>query len=152
MSFDDDIKKWRKKVEKAAEAVVRGSMLSLFGKVITSSPVGNVKLWKTKYPPKGYTGGRFRNNWFIEMNQKPTDKTESTSKTGKDSRSRLRSGINRYKVGDTIYFINNLPYSIELEDGTSTQAPWGMVKVNVANFKYIVDEEARRLRSQLFKV
>ena len=151
MSFSDDIKKWRKKTEKAAEAVVRGTFISLSNKIITASPVGNTSLWKTKYPPKGYTGGRFRNSWFTGVNTKPTTIGQTSSKTGKDSRARAREGAAKFKLGNSLYMINNLPYSLELEDGTSTQAPYGMVKITVANYKFIVAKEVRRLRGQLFK-
>lgn len=57
--------------------------------------------------------GRLRNNWQI------TD------------------GV---KLGDKLFITNNLPYAKRIEDGYSAQAPAGMVKVTVNEFKSIVNK------------
>ena len=161
MSFSSDIGKWNKKTKKAASMVVRGTALSLFSKIVLASPVGNPDLWVYNHPtkgyvdyltykdaPEGYAGGRFRANWQVQMITKPTGTIKSTDKSGGKTINKAKAEMLKYKLGNTIYFINNLPYAEELEDGSSTQAPWGMVKVNVAAFRYIVDSEARKARAR----
>lgn len=41
---------------------------------------------------------------------------------------------------------NNLPYAERLEYGWSNQAPQGMVRVNVARFNTLLEEEAAKVR------
>jgi len=161
MAFNDDIRRFNEKVDRSAEMVVRGTALSLFSKIVLASPVGNPDLWLYKHPtkgyvdyltyrdaPEGYAGGRFRANWQVQMNTKPNRTIKSTDKNGGKTINKAKSEMLKYKLGNTIYFINNLPYAEELEEGSSTQAPWGMVKVTVAAFRYIVDSEARKAKAK----
>lgn len=48
------------------------------------------------------------------------------------------------KAGDIVYDVNNLPYIEALEQGSSTQAPSGMVAVTANELQQIVDGLARR--------
>ena len=114
MSFSSDIGKWNDKVEKAATRIFRGTALSLFGKIVVRTPVDT---------------GRLRGNWQVQLNSAPTGILEGT---------KVQSGSTKAKLGDSIYIVNNLPYAEVIENGSSNQAPQGMVKVTVAEFKQVV--------------
>lgn len=119
MSFDKDIERFSNNVNKAATNVFRGTALGLFGKIIKRTPVDT---------------GRLRGNWFTSINVSPN---------GKDSGS--YEGVTfKAKLGDSIYFTNNLPYAKEIENGSSKQAPHGMIKVTVSEFENEVKRQARK--------
>jgi hypothetical protein len=116
MSFSDDIRKFNEKTEKKVTKIFRGTALSLFGKIVVRTPVDT---------------GRLRGNWQVQLNSAPTG-TLDTTKVQDPSEAK------RAKLGDAIFIINNLPYAEVIEDGSSKQAPQGIVKVTVAEFKTIV--------------
>jgi len=51
--------------------------------------------------------------------------------------------MNDFTVGQTVYLLNNLPYSVPLEYGHSKKAPQGMVRMTLARFQQIVDDVVR---------
>ena len=53
-----------------------------------------------------------------------------------------------FEVGDTIYLANNLPYIRKLEEGSSQQAPAGMVALSVQEFSAIVDKISVEMSKQ----
>jgi len=143
MSFSTDIKNFNKRVEKAATKIFRGSALEIFSKVILRTPVGNPSKWKSK-PPKGYAGGRLRGNWMASINSPASAVTDKTDKSGRASMARAKTATQTARLIDSIYLMNNLPYAKRVEDGWSQQAPEGMVKRTIAEFKRIVAKNAKR--------
>ncbi|AUR91909.1 neck protein [Vibrio phage 1.167.O._10N.261.51.F2] len=125
MSFGDDLKKESANITKALEDTVRIAAISFFSGVITRSPVGNVSLWKTDYPPKSYVGGRMRSNWFLTFDT-PSNKTTSNTNEANQRLSDV-AGIEQRDYSDTYILTNNLDYSEAIESGHSTQAPAGVV-------------------------
>lgn len=93
-------------VETAGEAAVTLA-LTLHSKVSAKTPVDS---------------GRARANWFLAEGAPRIDTTESTTPvsppplTGKS----------------VIYLTNSLPYIVPLEYGHSQQAPFGMLRVSIA--------------------
>ena len=130
MSFSGDIRRFNEKVEKSANAIFRGTALNLFGKIVKRTPV---------------LTGRLINNWRAGINSAPTETTGATSKNGTLSTRSANSTTARAKLGDSIYYVNNLPYAQGIEDGRSQKAPAGMVKVTVAEFKQAVAEQAKKV-------
>ena len=121
MSFWKDIDAFSKKVDKAATNIFRGTALSLLGKIIQRTPVDT---------------GRLRGNWFSSINS-PIVQIDGSGEG-------INTTVVRAKLGDSIYMVNNLPYAKVIEDGSSEQAPSGMVKVTVTEFKHVVAAQARK--------
>jgi hypothetical protein len=115
MSFKGQIAAFNKKAEKAATMIFRGTALDLFGRIIRRTPVDT---------------GRLRGNWQAGINS-PAD--------GGGNKAIGVAGI-----GDSVFITNNLPYAIPIEEGSSTQAPKGIVAVTVAEFKSVVKQQARK--------
>jgi len=126
MSFSDDIKKWTEKTEKAATFVFRGTALDIFSKVILRTPVDT---------------GRLRGNWQCTSNSLASGEINGT---GQQSLSKVKTTTGKAKLTDTLYLVNNLPYAGVIEDGSSDQAPQGMIKVTVLEYQNIVKENVRR--------
>lgn len=141
MSFEDDVKKFEKKALKLLNRTKKAAAIELGNRIILDTPVGDPDSWKTKYPPKGYVGGRARGNWITTINQ--TTNFEREAKGFHESNSNLVSAVRRTKLEDTIVIQNNLPYIERLEDGYSwQQAPNGMVKKNITAMGNIVRQKA----------
>lgn len=122
---------------------IRRAAIKTFSGIVKMSPVGNPDLWLYNHPTRGYidyvgylgkpdyVGGRFRNNWFLGSRLTEQTTTETSSKgTGYISKD---MPVNVFK--STVFFYNNLPYAMALEFGHSTQAPKGMVRLNVLKWK-----------------
>lgn len=145
MTFSDAMSKFNQKAEKAMTKTFRGTALSLFSKIVIRTPVGNPSLWKSK-PPKGYVGGRLRGNWQVSLRKFPGGTIGGADEAGSKTISKGKSAVNAAKLGDIIYISNNLPYAGVIENGSSTQAPQGMVRVTVAEFQAVVDANVRKAK------
>lgn len=71
--------------------------------------------------------GRFKESWRTSIN------IPDLSTLGKGGG--LVPIVKLLKSGESIYFTNNQPYARRLEFGWSNQAPVGMVRITVADFK-----------------
>ena len=146
MSFKSQISAFTQKVEDNSEKVFRGTALQLFGEIVRATPVGNTGLWKTKYPPKGYTGGRLRGNWQAEVNGKNIGQLDTVDKNGSNTVAKGQANMASAKAGDSIYLFNNLPYAIPVEYGHSAkQRPEGMVRVTLLGFNKAIAENAAKV-------
>ena len=142
-SFEDQMRAFARRANMSVEKTIKGTSIKLFSAVIKSSPVDT---------------GRFRANWTAAGVQPSTVTTSSTDKSGSSAIGAMTSYINSAN-GQTVFTLaNNLPYAYKLEyggypgDGPNTvggfskQAPAGMVRINVARFQAILDEQARANR------
>ncbi|HDC4615917.1 TPA: hypothetical protein O8U41_003791 [Enterobacter cloacae] len=79
--------------------------------------------------PDGYVGGRFKNNWYVGFDSQPSQSNDTPDASGQGSNSRGLAVLEVFRVGQvsSIYFTNNMPYAVALENGHSGQAPGGMV-------------------------
>ena len=115
---------------KAIKGIRRAAIKTLSG-IVKMSPIGNSDRWKTPYKPKGYVGGRFRNNWFIGS----VVTGETTTETDKKGTGYIGKYVNTQTFKTPVFFYNNLPYAYALEFGHSKQTPKGMVRINVLKWK-----------------
>lgn len=129
------------------DQVVRKVALDILRALVLASPVDT---------------GRFRGNWFVQLDTAPQETSEvDDRKTGTAGKSfgqilgsaettktvgRGYTQIARFKIGDSLYILNHLPYSIELEYGSSRQAPNGMVRITAAEFDQYVRSAAAGLK------
>lgn len=125
MSFESQLNAFVSGTEKKLERTVRAVKLELFRSVILDTPVDT---------------GRARGNWQATLNSPATEEIEN------ESMSVALAGVaaNLGKVNDVSFLANNLPYIEELEDGSSKQAPAGMVRRNMARVQRLINEQAAR--------
>ena len=98
-------KAYDEKVVKKLDHVVRGTALLALGELKVNTPV---------------LTGRARSNWHIDLNQVDVSLVEPGTEPN-------RGVVNSYKINDTIYISNNLPYIRRLNEGHSQQSPAGFV-------------------------
>ena len=131
MSFTLDMQNFISKTERDADKVFRGTALGMFSRIVTRTPV------KT---------GRLRANWIPSINKQSNRTTKRTDKSGGLTITAINAVTGKGGVGDTLFLSNNLPYAQSIEDGSSKQAPAGMVKITVTELQREVDKQARKLR------
>jgi hypothetical protein len=135
-SFTDQIRAEAAAIDKALKDTVRVVAIECFGGVIMGTPVGNPSLWQSPAPP-GYTGGTARANWQL-TNGAPAQGEVNATDGGTATRSAVIGELPRLQFTGKYTLANNLPYIERLEDGWSTQAPQGMVKLNVARVEPMI--------------
>lgn len=119
----------REEMEQAARAIA----LDLFSRIMVRSPVDT---------------GRFRGNWQIDIASPALQMLERFDPAGQSTIMEEASKLIAFKIGTTIHIRNNVPYSVRLEYGHSSQAPNGMVRVTIAEAPEIADGVARGLRAR----
>ena len=142
-SFEDQMRAFARRANMSVEKTIKGTSIKLFSAVIKSSPVDT---------------GRFRANWLCAGATPVPSVVNMTDKTGSSATGEMAGYINSAKGQMVFTLANNLPYAYKLEyggypgDGPNTvggfskQAPQGFVRVNVARFEAILDEQARANR------
>jgi hypothetical protein len=99
------------------ETVVRKVTFELFRNVVLKSPVDQ---------------GRFRANWNVSLASPDPSFTDGTSiARGLTEASKALS----LPVGQIVYLTNGLPYARRLEFGYSKQAPYGMVRLSLLEYR-----------------
>jgi len=159
MSFSEDIKKWTIKCASNSDQVVRKTVLRVVDSIVEMSPVGNPEIWKdwekggvaanqdhwlvtTGFVGEGYVGGHFRANWQLGIGSLPTGEVEGVDPSGAKTKAKAEAAIPAKAAGHVYYFGNNLPYAIPLEEGHSTQAPYGMVGLTAVRFTEFAEKAA----------
>ena len=143
MRFSTEIQRFVDSAQRDIDKTVRGIELKIAESLIDMSPVGNPDLWEGS-PPPGYVGGRFRGNWQFSIGKAASGTLSTIDANGGATKSKLADAISKAVSGDVHFITNNLPYSLELEYGHSSQAPNGMVRLTVARFQSIVRQIARK--------
>lgn len=130
MSFAIDLEKFTEAVEKNHNTVMKKVSFDMAKKIIKRTPVDT---------------GRAKANWHVELNNQKTFARDETDKTGASTTAEVMARISKTKIGDSVFITNNLPYIEALENGHSDQAPAGMVKVTIAEFKRTVEAAGRAI-------
>ena len=102
-----------------AELVVRQTAVALQSGMVEKSPIDT---------------GRFKNNFQCGIGLINTDTSAAPDKSGSGAISRTVTALEGWKLGQTIYMTNSLPYARRLEFGWSQKAPGGMVRLTVQDF------------------
>ncbi|ELR1491025.1 HK97 gp10 family phage protein [Salmonella enterica] len=129
--FTLDVKSFCEKAKKNPETVMRAVSLKLFSAIIKSSPVDT---------------GRFRGNWQTTGATPATGLVAGVDPTGNKAVNNASTYIGSAPNWYEFTLTNNLPYAERLEYGWSKQAPVGMVRVNIARFNTLLNEEAAKVR------
>ena len=129
--FTLDIKSFVEKAKRNPETVARQVSFKLFSAVIKASPVDT---------------GRFRMNWQTAGAVTPSGVIDAVDQSGNKAVAMAADYVLKNSDWNEFTLTNNLPYAERLEYGWSNQAPQGMVRVNVARFNTLLEEEAAKVR------
>lgn len=127
------------RVSDKAELVTRKTALELHANLVMKSPVDT---------------GRFKGNWQCGIGainsggDSSEDKTPLGSYGPGASVGRANAVLNGWKPGQTIFLTNSMAYSRRLEYGWSKQAPGGMVRITVREYRGYLRKVANQLKNQ----
>lgn len=147
--FLSDIARFIAKTNKAKDTFTRKLVLEIYSRVVLKSPVDT---------------GRFRANWVIGNGFINDSTNEFIDKTGTSSISKAELQLKSIAInGQTIYATNSLEYASVLEyglygtgagatvlttrDGYSVQAPYGMVRITLAELSSITSKVAFEVKA-----
>jgi hypothetical protein len=136
MSLTADLQRIAQRNKAKMVKVAQNSLMRIGGAIVAKSPVDS---------------GRFKNNWMSAYGAPDESTTNSFAKTelgeGRGAVvGRLKAKLDLLDTGQFFYFTNSLPYAERLEYGWSQQAPGGMVRVSVASWQSIVEDEIRKAK------
>lgn len=132
MTIKKQIDTLKNKMESNTSKLQKAIFLELSKRVIDVTPVDT---------------GRARANWQAEINQTKKGLVESFSAESASNKALLSVSrvLEKHSTGDKLVLNNNVAYIRELDQGSSKQAPNGIVDVARANFNSISNIEVRRL-------
>ncbi len=123
-AFNKSIDKFMRELDrKEIPAFVRQITSELLTRVVLKTPV------KT---------GRARGNWQVDDASNPT--TTETNTTDPVGSATIEVGLNKLKSIrnlDNVTVVNNVPYIEALENGSSMQAPEGMLAISLEEIEVI---------------
>lgn len=128
MTLSSDLAKIRKNSSAKAQKAAKASLFRVFSASESMSPVDT---------------GVFKGGWFIAFGAPDNTVNDNASR---DSIGPLRVKLGSFKMGEVVYFTNNMPYANLLEYGLSDQAPGGMVRLSARRWPDIVADEIRKAK------
>ena len=131
MSFQLELKEFINVSLGSADRVKKAASIELFNRVVLDTPVDT---------------GRARANWLVSLHHggfTPSNRTDAAKALGD-----IEVEVNGSDLHDTLTLTNNLPYIEKLENGSSTQAPKGMMKRNVITMANLIKKQVA-LRGRL---
>jgi len=131
MSLTTDLQRIAQRNKAKMVKVAQNSLMRIGGAIVLRSPVDT---------------GRFRANLLSAYGLPDTGSAETFDKSGSAAIGKLKSSLAVLDTGQFFYFTNSLPYAERLEYGWSQQAPGGMVRVSVASWQSIVEDEIRKAK------
>lgn len=129
-SFTLDVTRWAAQAQDRLDLVVRKISLELFIPMVMKTPVDT---------------GRARGNWKCEIDQVDLVETGEIDRGGGKTIERISTVLDGAKAGTIIYLTNTLPYIVALEQGSSRQAPAGMLATTLREFPGVVERAGREV-------
>ena len=129
MGLHSDLQRIAQRNKQKAVKVMQNSLMRIGGKIVVMSPVRD---------------GIFKGSWMSAYGAPEASPDNNIDPTGASAIGRLKAKLDVLKGGTVFYFTSNLPYAERLEYGWSEQAPAGMVRVSVASWQSIVEDEIRK--------
>jgi len=131
MSLTTDLQRFAQRNKAKMVKVAQNSIMRIGGAIVLRSPVDK---------------GRFRASWLSAYGAPDTSDSEAFDKSGSTAIGKLKAKLNLLDTGQFFYFTNSQPYAERLEYGWSQQAPGGMVRLSVASWQSIVEDEIRKAK------
>lgn len=127
-SFSLDLSRFAKKAGVEMKLVIQKISMEAFKRIIYRTPVDT---------------GRARANWGCTIGKPRTGvQVESTDKSGSTTTAAMVATVQQFNGDGSTFLVNNLPYIHELENGSSTQSPQGMVSVTMAEMAGFLGSKA----------
>ena len=126
MSFALKVEDWELRSKQELRTIMRKVALELFTRIIMRTPVDT---------------GRLRDNWQVEIGTPSGNVLDRFDPRGQEAINETTSVVERWDGDTAIFLFNNLPYAMAVEEGWSSQAPQGMVRVTLLEHPQIIEQE-----------
>jgi hypothetical protein len=140
MSWSKDLKNIIIENKNLTERQLRAGMFDAANTIILGSPVGAPELWQQP-APNYYRAGSYRSNHRISINKITSFEKDITSEGG--VLMELQADIAKFKIGETLFMTNPLPYATAIEYGHSSQAPDGVYRPAVRRLIKFLNTELK---------
>lgn len=117
LRFEQDLRRLADRLDVEVTTVVKRTSLDIFTRIVRKTPVDK---------------GRARASWNISAGQ-PDDSVvqEAGGQAGADARAQAKANAFDLSKVQAVFITNALPYIEPLENGHSSQAPRGMVRISL---------------------
>lgn len=132
--FGLNIEVWCERAKKRMDQTARTLSIEMFERLVKRSPVRS---------------GRFRANWQIGIDNVPVGLMTVNDPSGQLTINAGTAKIMGLKAGQKLHIVNNLPYARRLEYGYSQQAPAGMLRITVREFRSLLRKAAENAKAQV---
>lgn len=135
-TFSRNLRKFTEGTKLTLDQVHRGVVLELFRSVVMDTPVDT---------------GRARANWLPSADTARAGTVEWTGSPASamaKTQAEIQQTAAGSKFGEITIMVNNLPYIGRLENGSSKQAPAGMVRRNVDRVQSNVNRLVARAKRE----
>lgn len=119
-TFAVDVARFAQKTKISMDLVVQRLTFQVFRDIVMKTPVDT---------------GAARANWQVGITFPPDGKVEAVDKSGGATVAGVAQTVSAIRAGGITYIVNNLPYVMALEFGSSKQAPQGMVRTTLASIE-----------------
>ena len=126
--MEAELQKFNKELNDFTKKLVPEKVLTLQKKMVLEA----LKRLVNKTP---VDTGRARGNWQVTISKPTKVQLETTDKEGQDTITKGLAAIGGLKPYMVVWITNNLDYIEFLEDGSSTQAPEGMMTVTIQELR-----------------
>ncbi len=131
---------------KACEKTINSTVVEMYKKIVDRTPVGDPSLWH--YPAHAdYIPGHLKASWTINFNNiQRNDAGQFASGSQVVEGHGLSLSVTN-PGNQTVAISNNTVYAQRIEYGSwSTQAPSGMMRITVSEYKTILEVNAAKYR------
>ncbi len=147
-NIEQFLRKFKENQQLALEAsskTINSTLLHMYKKIVDRTPVGDPSLWN--WPAhRDYKPGTLKASWKLSFNGQERATNGQFASAGQI----LGNHGLTFKVGTSTKQVavisNPQPYAQRVETGWSTQAPQGMMRITIAEYTSIVDEQAAKYR------
>lgn len=107
----------KKGLNRALNTALQATALDAISRMIDRTPVDT---------------GAAKAHWFARGTPTESFDKDKVDKSGGATKTRAARDLKRVRIGDRVYLVNSAPYFFWLEQGTSDQAPSGVVTLTLA--------------------
>lgn len=144
--FLREFKAAQQKVLVASEKAVNSTLREMYKRIIDRTPVGKPELWSYPAGPD-YTPGTLRDSWRLNFNGTLRNTRGQFASGAQISNSGgLKFRVNSSNSNQSATIFNPQVYAQRVENGWSTQAPRGMMRVTIAEYVGILNGQAAKYR------
>lgn len=119
-TFRMSLRSFERRFDQKVDRLVRAVALDVTKAIVLRTPVDT---------------GRARGNWQVTLGTPSSETGTKLDPAGAMAQAKALTALAGYTPGASVFIVNNLPYIVRLEYGSSAQAPGGMVRITAREWR-----------------